>query len=281
MRIEHVTRHARRPWRRALIAVAAAGACAVPAIAHAVSTEVGRYDISDHAIGTPLPAGDTVADIAGAPEPGTVVVGADSTSILTASASPLTAGGSALEFGDAGCTTDANHNVSCAHLSRVVVPDTAGAFSPLSRNFSVSVVVQLLAPVPTTPDGGMNVVQKGWGGTSDYWKVSVDYGRVQCVLKINGSSKLVKAERLTPLAVGTPYRIDCTRVGSAWTLTVTPLAADGTGTPEPSIKAARSASGNLDNFGVGPAVSIGSKGQTLNPDQLEHAIIDDVVYRVG
>jgi hypothetical protein len=271
----------RRTTIRALTGIVACAAAAVPSLATAASTEVGRFGFDELAVGTVLTEGSPVADTAGAPDQGVVKLSPTTSGQLTTVASPLTAGASALQFGAAGCVTGPTGQVTCAGLARVRVPDATRAFSPLTANFSVSAVVQLLAPVPLTHDGGMNVVQKGWGGTSDYWKLSVDYGRPQCVLKINGRSQLVKAERPMPLEVGVPYRIECARVGTAWTLTVTPLAADGTGTPEPSIRSPRSAAGNLDNFGTDPHVSIGSKGQTLNPDQLSNAIVDDVVFRVG
>lgn len=270
------------PRRRSLLAAGAALAvftvAIVPAPAVAASSVEARYAFAEAVSGGRYAHGQAILDVAGRAQSGSVVLAPTSAGLLTQVPNPIRSSGTAVQFGDAGCQAS-GATVRCARLGRVSIPSPSG-FSPRASNFAVEATIRFTAAPPAGAAGGMNLVQLGNSLTPDEWKLQVDYGKPSCVVRASpGVASFVA--RPTALTVGVSYRLRCARVGSQLSLTVTPLGAGGIGTPEAPRVAPTSAGGYLDEFGAVPAIQIGSKGSTINPDQLANAVVDDITYALG
>lgn len=140
--------------------------------------------------------------------------------------------------------------------------------------------------VAGSTDDGNNVVQRGLYNDNAQFKLEVDGDRPRCRVKGSGSSVDVGAA--TSIAPRRWYRLRCVRPSGSntVTLTVTPIAADGTfGTP---VARSRTASGSIGSLGFARDVPL-TVGGKLNrslalaspsSDQF-NGLIDNVVLRRG
>lgn len=140
--------------------------------------------------------------------------------------------------------------------------------------------------VAGSTDDGNNIVQRGLYNDSAQFKLEVDGTQPRCRVKGGGSS--VDFGAATTITPGRWYRLRCLRPGGSNTVTlsVTPIAADGTlGTP---VARSRTASGSIGSLGFARDVPLtvgGKLNRSLSlaspsSDQF-NGLVDNIVLRLG
>ncbi|MBK8075313.1 MAG: hypothetical protein IPK24_07045 [Kineosporiaceae bacterium] len=139
--------------------------------------------------------------------------------------------------------------------------------------------------VSGSKDDGNNVVQRGLYNDKAQFKLEIDSGKPRC--RVKGSGGAVEFSSSVKVTAGKRYRLKCLRPAGSntVTLTVAPIAADGTVGAATSTSRTASAIGSLNYsatvpFTVGGKLSASLSLATPSSDQF-NGVIDNVVLRLG
>lgn len=139
--------------------------------------------------------------------------------------------------------------------------------------------------VAGSKDDGNNVVQRGLYNDKAQFKLEMDAGRPRC--RVKGSAGAVEFASSVKVTPGQRYRVRCVRPAGSntVTLTVAPIAADGTVGAAISTSRTASAIGSLSYSAAVPFTVAGKLTSSLtlatpSSDQF-NGVIDNVVLRLG
>jgi hypothetical protein len=148
-----------------------------------------------------------------------------------------------------------------------VILETPFATNPGSRPLRYGATVRL---APSETSDGENVLQKGFSHGHSQFKLQIDGagGQPSCVLVGTASRQIHAAIASVSVSDGQWHTIECSRSGSALTITV-----DGAVAGQAKVPAALSIVNN-------DPLRIGGKGISANNDQF-HGALDDVFVSIG
>jgi hypothetical protein len=139
--------------------------------------------------------------------------------------------------------------------------------NPGTMGFAFGATVRLSRKQTTE---GQNIVQKGYSARGSQYKLQIDgsAGKPSCVLAGQDRSRINLVKSSVTVADNTWHRIECRRLGTAWTIAV-----DGV------LRGVVAVPATLSVANTSP-LSLGGKGGYQNNDQFQGAF-DDVWVSVG